>query len=227
MKILLVVLSLVLSLVLISFSTFAQDSEWAYPPDPIDRHILSNKENREEFFKGFYTNHNWDGASTSMGVGVNKWGPVLSIQSSIRFVMFEIGFGLKNPSGGIDPIGEHYSVINWDAYPEDVYETGGYWEASIYWALGGTYKGFYLLAGVEGANYISVRNCFDNYHILGNNGYYTKGGVSDRISEPYFKFGKNFHVKEVKDMIITTGVGYSELSGVSVSVGVGIAFDNY
>ena len=87
------------------------------------------------------------------------------------------GFGLKfNFSLDLNPgtKGENYSsTINWDQFPEDHLNQGSYY-TTYDLGLGKYFENFYLLGLLGIAKETKYRNCFDDFHILGNNGYYYK-----------------------------------------------------
>lgn len=70
--------------------------------------------------------------------------------------------------------GEDYNAgVNWDEMSEDVKEEGTYY-TPVTFDMGYDFKNFTLGAGVGIAVGTKYRNCFDEFHILGDNGNYYK-----------------------------------------------------
>lgn len=84
--------------------------------------------------------------------------------------------------------GERYETVNWDEYPEDHTGEGSYY-TPITFDLGYSIKSFVIGVGAGPAVKTKYRNCFDDYHILGDNGYYYKE-AKDGVSADYKAFVK-------------------------------------
>ena len=129
------------------------------------------------------------------------------------YYLLNFGFSLPRNTDG-----ENYSdVINWDEYPEDVRETGKY-STSMNFGIGKVFhKNFYATGLIGVILNTKYKNCYDNYHIFGDNGkyYITKSdgtlfnvGVETGVLIKYF----------------TGGVFYMIHSGLGAKVGVRFEF---
>ena len=76
----------------------------------------------------------------------------------------------------------------WDEYPEDHTGEGSYY-TPITFDLGYSIKSLVIGVGAGPAIKTKYRNCFDDYHILGDNGYYYKE-AKDGVSTDYKAFVK-------------------------------------
>lgn len=97
------------------------------------------------------------------------------IPVSIHYTHKKIYYGLSVAvpvSNGTK--GENYNAgVNWDEMPEDVTEEGTYY-TPVTFDMGYDFKDFTLGAGIGLAVGTKYRNCYDDFHILGNNGSYYK-----------------------------------------------------
>jgi hypothetical protein len=105
--------------------------------------------------------------------------------------------------------GENYSsTINWDAFPEDHKSEGSYL-TPIDFGIGKFFDQFYVFGLIGFSNETLYRNCFDNFHILGENGNYYKlvegnNDLNYGIEAGYFKSNINIGIIYTK----YTGLGF-------------------
>ena len=121
------------------------------------------------------------------------------------------GFSVAIPvSKGVK--GDLYTVVNWDEMSEDHIDEGTYY-TPITFDVGYDIKSFTIGAGIGIAVGTKYRNCYDKYHILGNNGAYYKE-VSDGSSGEFKVFAKyrfpsksGIHCYLSAQYTIKTGIG--------------------
>lgn len=85
-------------------------------------------------------------------------------------MIYDFKYGIRIPSG---TIGKLYTVINWDEFPQDVYKDGNYWTTYDI-SVGRRFNKFFIAGLLGYSTEILYRNCYDDFHILGDNGYYHK-----------------------------------------------------
>jgi len=131
------------------------------------------------------------------------------------------GFGIKfnfsnNLNKGTE--GEDYtSTINWDQFPEDHVKNGAYY-TTYDLGLGKYFENFYVLGMLGLARETLFRNCFDDFHILGDNGYYykqTAGSTDINIGAEIGLIKNNF----------LFGIHATRFTGIGIKIG--YAFDFY
>ncbi len=122
---------------------------------------------------------------------------------------FKVNCGLDISKG---QKGEDYTeTINWDAFPEDHVSEGSYY-TTIDFGVGKYFEKVYFLGLVGVAKQTLYRNCFDSYHILGDNGDYYKRakGINELnygVEVGYFK--NNF----------IFGLHYTKFTGIGLKIG--------
>ncbi len=145
-----------------------------------------------------------------MGIGYTSGG-YLPINFHYTYKKVYYGFSVAFPlSKGTK--GELYTVINWDENSEDHVKEGSYY-TPITFDMGYDFNDFTIGAGAGIAVGTKYRNCFDNYHILGNNGSYYKE-VSNGTTGEFKIFAKyrfysqtGIHCYLSAQYTIRTGIG--------------------
>lgn len=111
--------------------------------------------------------------------------------------------------------GEYYDVINWDQFPEDHKDEGNYYNVFLL-KLGSNVKqqnsSFYINLGLNAET--KYRNCFDDFHILGDNGKYWKK-ISGKTS---FAYGIGGIVKVGNAVAIGGDVSLGAFTSITLSV---------
>lgn len=154
------------------------------------------------------------GIDIGMGYSTQKYFSfeLAYVTKSNLTIGYYMGFNMRPGTAG-----ELYSTINWDEFSEDHYETGSYYDP-LGLALGYIFKNFMATATIGFAKETVYRNCFDSYHILGNNGYYFKTVQgNERVTDIG---GKIFYLIDYYDVMKwKIGFGYSTLQQLSFHTG--------
>lgn len=131
-------------------------------------------------------------------------------------IAYYIEFGTQLPSG---VNGENYtSTINWDEMSEDHKSQGDYY--SIYdFSVGYKFSSFFIGGVVGYASKTAYRNCYDSYHILGNNGYYYKTTTTGEGELNAGIKAKYFIPLETSSMLISVGLKATTVEGIGINVG--------
>ena len=112
--------------------------------------------------------------------------------------------------------GTKYDNINWDEIPEDHEGEGSYY-TPITFDLGYSIKSLVVGIGVGPAMKTKYRNCYDDYHILGDNGaYYIE--AKDGVSADYKAFIK-YRFKSQMGIHLYLSAQYTYRTGVGVVLG--------
>lgn len=122
-----------------------------------------------------------------IGLGYTSEGYIpINIHYTHKKVYYGISVAIPAPNG---TKGENFNAgVNWDEMPEDLVEEGTYY-TPITFDMGYDFKDFTLGAGIGLAIGTKYRNCFDEFHILGNNGNYYKT-TSDGSTGEFKVFAK-------------------------------------
>lgn len=145
-----------------------------------------------------------------MGIGYTSDGYLpISFHYTHKKVLYGLSVSIPTSKG---TKGEQYTVVNWDENSEDHVKEGSYY-TPVTFDLGYGFNDFTIGIGVGLAVGTKYRNCFDEYHILGNNGSYYKE-VSDGTSGEFKAFAKyrfksrtGIHCYLSAQYTIKTGVG--------------------
>lgn len=152
-----------------------------------------------------------------VGYGINGHLPIgVNLQSN-RFI-----YGLSaNLSISKDLKGENYTgTVNWDEYPEDHVNEGSY-KQSVTFDLGYFLNEKLAVGGGIGYGWTTYyRNCFDNLHILGNNGSYYIEANGDGILDAKAFLLYRFPVSSYFNIYIKAGYGI--ISSAFICVGIQI-----
>jgi hypothetical protein len=128
------------------------------------------------------------------------------------------GFSVSFPvSKGTE--GERYKTINWDELSEDHVKEGSYY-TPITFDFGCDFNSFTVGIGLGVAIGTKYRNCFDDFHILGDNGSYYKE-VKEGISGEFKVFAK-YRLQSRTGIHYYLGAQYTVKTGVGVTIGVDI-----
>lgn len=117
-----------------------------------------------------------------VGVGVGY--------ASEGYIPIDVHFLYKKMYYGLSPAipvskgtkGERYTTMNWDEFPEDHVEDGEYY-TPLTVDIGYNISSLTLGVGAGIAIGSKYRNCYDEFHILGNNGYYYKDFSGQTVGE--------------------------------------------
>ncbi len=131
-------------------------------------------------------------------------------------VLVKFGIDSKRNNG---TKGQYYSNINWDQFPTDVVSEGRYTDfvnlGFDYFIIKELNLGFSLGFGKE----VKYRNCFDNFHILGDNGEYYKE-IYTGNKPTNIMFDANYsYFSENNPFALNLGVSYGSLTGVGFNMG--------
>ena len=145
-----------------------------------------------------------------LGIGYASEG-YMPMNFHLTYKKVYYGFSVAIPvSKGVK--GDLYTVVNWDEMSEDHIDEGTYY-TPITFDVGYDIKSFTIGAGIGIAVGTRYRNCYDKYHILGNNGAYYKE-VSDGSSGEFKVFAKyrfpsksGIHCYLSAQYTIKTGIG--------------------
>ena len=145
-----------------------------------------------------------------LGIGYASEG-YMPMNFHLTYKKVYYGFSVAIPvSKGVK--GDLYTVVNWDEMSEDHIDEGTYY-TPITFDVGYDIKSFTIGAGIGIAVGTKYRNCYDKYHILGNNGAYYKE-VSDGSSGEFKVFAKyrfpsksGIHCYLSAQYTIKTGIG--------------------
>lgn len=118
-------------------------------------------------------------------------------------------------------VGEHYTTINWDQFPEDRQSQGVFIGNLLTFNLGySLFKRFAIGIGLGIGEEIIYRNMFDEFHILGYNGYYHLTRSDDILF--HAKLFVNYHIPLSKKYHLTLNLQHSNIIGTGAGIGVGI-----
>lgn len=115
--------------------------------------------------------------------------------------------------------GELYETVNWDGLPEDHIKEGSYY-TPITFDLGYDFNSFTVGIGAGVAIGTKYRNCFDDFHILGNNGSYYKE-VKDGTSGEFKVFAK-YRFQSKTGIHCYLGAQYTIKTGIGATIGIDI-----
>jgi len=119
-------------------------------------------------------------------------------------------------------IGEDYtSTINWNQFPEDFVSSGKEITQIITFNFGyNIFEKFILGCGLGFGEDINYKNMYDNYHILGNNGYYHL--IKEGEIKPQIKVFAKYFIPITKKFHISLSSQLTSLTGFGGSAGIGI-----
>lgn len=121
-------------------------------------------------------------------------------------------------------IGEDYSItINWDQFPEDFVSSGKEITQIITFNFGyNIFDKFFLGCGIGIGEDINYKNMYDNYHILGYNGYYhmIRGGEI----KPQFKVFAKYFIPISNRIYISLSTQQTTLTGFGGDIGLGFIY---
>ncbi|MEA1886530.1 MAG: hypothetical protein U9N72_04905 [Bacteroidota bacterium] len=148
------------------------------------------------------------GFGIGLGYGTNKMlsGEIAFITADMWNIKFIFGSQIPNGTEG-----EYYDTINWDEFSEDHIKEGSYW-SRIDLGIGKTFGNFYINGILGYAPKTLYRNCFDEFHILGDNGYYhktVKGGGKINIGADLGVYIDKFYI----------GLDASTVGGINAKIG--------
>lgn len=153
-----------------------------------ERHnVIQNNENKHDKVIQNYPS----AFGVELGYGINGHVP-FNISFEHNRIYYGLTFNLSVDKG---VKGKRYEKFNWDEFPEDHRSEGNY-KQSFTVDLGYRIKHFVIGAGIGFLFDVDYRNCYDNFHILGNNGEYYKeknsSGFDAKIFALYnFSMNKN------------------------------------
>lgn len=145
--------------------------------------------------------------------------------SQNNFIPARIYFGYEKIQAGISvgiqpsrgTKGEHYTVINWDQYPQDIIGSGT-WQIPVTIDFGyNIHSSFVLGVGVGFTRENHYRNMFDRSHILGYNGAYYLTAQGDIKPEAIAYF--SYYIPTDKMPSVYIRAHYSLSMGVGASLG--------
>lgn len=168
-------------------------------------------------FSFSYAVYSQDKDSTGIGLGIAfGYSNENHLLMDLAFV-HSSGIGLKLGLGlelAIGTEGEDYTnTINWDQYPKDLVKEGSYL-TTFDFSFGYFHKYFFVLGLIGYANETEYRNCFDDFHILGDNGKYYK----TRNGDSGLNFGGEIGLRLLNG--ITISCLYSEYNGIGGKIGI-------
>lgn len=148
----------------------------------------------------------------SFGITTNTFIPVDAYFVTPNGIGFKFNLGLPGSPG---TKGEDYSnTINWDQFSEDHRMESSY-VTTIDFGAGKVFKNFYFFGLLGVATETRFRNCFDKFHILGDNGYYFKTGDGTNHLNFGAETGYLFRY-------LSAGIHYSRYTGIGVKIGIHI-----
>jgi hypothetical protein len=140
----------------------------------------------------------------------------IDLKIGYQSVIFNIGFSKPIFNG---TYGRRMPILDWNDLPEEVYETGRFYN---YMDLGLHYlvhKNILIGAKIGLGEEYEFQNCYDKLQILGANGYYHKVRYSgnDRVNWG-FDLDYVFNFKESSFSLIT-GISWSKENSMGLNVG--------
>lgn len=153
-----------------------------------------------------------------LGVGYASEG-YIPINFHLSYKKGYYGFSVGVPvSTGVK--GKDMSAgVNWDESSEDHLDEGSYY-TSVTFDFGYNIKNFTIGAGIGVAPKTKYRNCYDEYHILGNNGSYYKE-VRDG-SKGEFKIFAKYRLPSKTGIHCYLSAQYSLRTGIGAVIGIDI-----
>jgi len=117
-------------------------------------------------------------------------------------------------------IGENYTTINWDQFPEDRQSSGMYVDNQICFQVGyNIIDKLVLGVGLGIGEEIYYRNMFDDFHILGSNGYYNLHKSGNILLQT--KIFANYLIPINNKTYLLLNVQHTKLSGTGGGLGLG------
>lgn len=117
-------------------------------------------------------------------------------------------------------VGEHYTVVNWDQYPEDIYEYRANQGTYGYFIIGYTLPKFPIYFNLTVGLWSNeiVQNRYDEFRILGNNGYYfLTAPYEEKVMIGGLLFYDGFSDKK-GSILFRPYLGYENFSGLSLGI---------
>ena len=129
-----------------------------------------------------------------------------------------LNFGFTRPNK-LGTIGEQMQTIGWNAFPQDIYEKGSYYDY-IDFGLNYLLNKNILIGVTYGLGSETIfRNCYDRFEILGYDGYYYMTRNSGNKKHNFgFSFDYLFNIKE-SGFAILTGIAWSNLNNLAFKIG--------
>lgn len=120
-------------------------------------------------------------------------------------------------------IGEYFSTINWDQFPEDRQSSGKYVDNLFCFQIGyNIIDKLVAGVGIGFGSEINYRNMYDDFHILGNNGYYYLNMSSKTLLQT--KIFINYFIPIGEMVYIALNLQNTKLGGTGGGIGLGIRF---
>lgn len=157
--------------------------------------------------------------SFDMGFTSNNY---LNMNFNVVYNRVLYGFEYEMPLKSGE-IGEYYSTINWDQFSEDRQSSGMFVDNLLCFQLGyNIIDKLVVGVGIGFGEEIYYRNMFDEFHILGNNGYYYLNKSGKVLLQT--KVFVNYFIPLSEKYYLALNAQYTKLGGTGGGIGVGFKF---